>query len=73
MEYRVYEWVGGGKTFFSNNYDGSYECTHGGWVGDTCEVDGQPALNHCYGVAVYDSFRDLTAEEYDTEYNDYVS
>ena len=71
MEYRVYERTDS-LTFFSNNNDGSYECTHGGWVGDVCEVEGKPALKHGYGEAVYDSFRDLTPEEYEKEYNTYV-
>lgn len=73
MEYRVYERICGGKTFFEAEQSGTFYCTHGAWRGTPTEVDGKPALKHHFGTAVYDSFRDLTAEEYDTEYNDYVS
>lgn len=73
MEYRVYERVGGSKTFFSNIGNSSYECTHGAWIGDHCTVEGKPALNHGRGEVVYDSFRDLTPEEYDKEFNYDVS
>lgn len=72
MEYRVYE-RGESLTYFEAERGGTFFCTHGAWRGTPTEVDGKPALDHNFGTAVYDSFRDLTPEEYDKEFNYDVS
>ena len=58
--YRVYK-SGEDRTFFKNEGGGIFYCTHGAWRGTHIE----PAtLKHAYGKAVYDSYEDLTEEEY---------
>lgn len=58
--YRVYK-RGDNETFFSNDGEGKFCCTHGGWTGTHVA----PAtLKHYYGEAVYDSFEDLTEAQY---------
>lgn len=60
--YRVYRREGSDyNTFFLRDIDGTFVCTHGGWHGTHIE----PAtLKHVHGEAKYDSYEDLTKEEY---------
>jgi len=68
--YRVYE-RGIIKTYFKKDGAGWW-CTHGGWHGRHKDKDGAPCLQvgrGKEGLIVYESFRDLTQDEYDKEYN----
>jgi hypothetical protein len=65
--YRVYNNKNGGQTFFEADGDGWF-CTHGAWYGAPITVKGKPALEHSCGVSVYDSYQDLTTQEYKEMY-----
>ena len=59
--YRVYYTESMRPTFFSNEGDGDFVCTHGGWTGTHT---GKATLEHFYGKAEYASYRDLSETEY---------
>lgn len=62
--YRVYK-RGENRTFFQNEGDGLFCCTHGEWRGEHIEP---ASLKHARGEAVYDSYEDLTEEEYEEQF-----
>jgi hypothetical protein len=67
--YRVYE-ERGRKTYFKKDGCGWW-CTHGSWFGKHKDIDGDPCLQNGRGkegLIVFESFRDLTEEQYKSEY-----
>ena len=55
-------------TFFMKDLDGWY-CTHGGWTGTDI---GDNKLSHAYGIAEYTRHKDMTKQEYDKLFDEYM-
>ena len=56
----------GDFTYFKNNADGTFTCTHGGWSGD--HVD-PASLDVGFKVIEYPYYVDLTEQEYEEQFH----